>query len=413
MKFFRQNKIEMSKNSTGGLKRSLNLSLLVFYGLGIIIGAGVYVVIGDVVRIAGPAALLSFIVAGSLAFLTALCYAELASRYPEAAGAAAYVKEAFKSNQLSLLTGFLVTLVVLITAATIAHGAAFYAKIFLPLPENCIAGLIIIIFTGVSCLGVKDSVRAAAFMTVIELTGLVLAVGAGWEPVLNIFNTQTHFIPASAEAWRTVFLGAFFAFFAFTGFENLANMAEEAQGERRTIPYAILASLGISTVIYMIVALVVIAGLSSEGSTSSPGSLLSVMENSGWGLTNFFALLAMIAVSNGVLIQILMLARLFYGMARRELLPIFLSKLSNKQVPMNATLMAGSMVLISAYLLPFEALLRWSTVLTLLIFALVSSSVWAMHYRTNLPSPDFRAPCWVPPAAVFGNLGLIIIQFIL
>ncbi len=402
----------MNKNNAGGLRRSLNLSLLIFYGLGIIVGAGVYVVIGDVIRIAGPAALLSFIVAGLLAFLTALCYAELASRYPEAAGAAAYVKEAFKSDRLSLLTGFLVTLVVLITAATIAHGAAFYAKIFVSLPEGILASAIIIVFTGVSCLGVKDSVRAAAFMTVIELTGLALVVGAGWEPVLHIFNTDTHFMPANAEAWHAVFVGAFFAFFAFTGFENLANMAEEAESERRTIPYAILASLGISTAVYLIVAFVVIAGFSSGGPGPSPFSLLSVLEHSGWGLTKIFALLAMIAVSNGVLIQILMLARLFYGMAKRELLPVYFTKLSQKQVPVRATLVAGIMILVSAYLLPFEALLRWSTILTLLIFALVSSSVWVLHNRANLPSPDFRVSFWIPPAAVSGNLALIIVQFI-
>lgn len=403
----------MNRNNGQELSKSLNLSLLIFYGLGIIIGAGVYVVTGDVVRIAGPAALISFAVAGSLAFLTALCYAELASRYPEAAGAAAYVKEAFKSDRLSLLTGLLVTLVVLVTAATIAHGAAFYAKIFVPLPDNCIAGIIIVIFTGVSCLGVKDSVRAAAIMTIIELSGLFMVVGAGWNPLLDILNTQTYFFPVNAEAWHGMFVGAFFAFFAFTGFENLASMAEEAKSERRIIPYAIISSLGISTVIYVIVALIVIAGSSAEGSIAPAASLLSIMEHSGWGLTKLFAMLATIAVSNGVLIQILMLARLFYGMAKRELLPIFFSKLGKRQVPVNSTVVAGIMILVSAYVLPFESLLRWSTILTLLIFALVSVSVWITHHRTDLPPPDFKAPFWVPPIAVIGNLGLVIAQFIL
>ncbi len=402
----------MSSNEPRGLKRSLNLSLLIFYGLGIIIGAGVYVVTGDVVRIAGSAAIISFAVAGILAFLTALCYAELATRYPEAAGAAAYVKEAFKSDRLSLFTGFIVTLVVLITAATIAHGAAFYAKIFVPLPESILAGLIVIIFTAVSCLGVKDSVRAAAIMTVIELTGLLLVIGAGWEPVLNVFDTHHDFIPVTGEAWHAVLVGAFFAFFAFTGFENLANMAEEAESEGRAIPYAIFASLGISTIIYMIIALIVIAGFSSEGPALSPSSLLSVMENSGWGLTKIFAFLAMIAVSNGVLIQILMLARLFYGMAQRSLLPVWFSVLSEKQVPVRATFVAGGLVILSTSVLPFESLLQLSTTLTLLLFALVSLSVWVLHQRPVLASPSFRVAFWVPPLAVLGNIGLIMVQFI-
>ncbi len=403
----------ISRNEPRGLKRSLNLSLLIFYGLGIIIGAGVYVVTGDVVRIAGSSAIISFAIAGFLAFLTALCYAELATRYPEAAGAAAYVKEAFKSDRLSLFAGFIVTLVVLITAATIAHGAAFYAKIFFPLPTGILAGLIVVIFTAVACLGVKDSVRAAAIMTIVELTGLLLVVGAGWEPVLNIFDTHHDFIPVTTEAWHAVLVGAFFAFFAFTGFENLANMAEEAENEERTIPYAIFASLAISTIIYMIVALVVIAGFSSEKPALPPSSLLSIMENSGWGLTRIFAFLAMIAISNGVLIQILMLARLFYGMAQRGLFPIWFSILSKRQVPVRATFIAGGLIILSTSLLPFESLLQLSTTLTLILFSLVSLSVWILHQRPGLTSPGFMASFWVPPLAVLGNIGLIMVQFIL
>ena len=118
-----------------GLSRSLGLGLLVFYGLGVIIGAGVYVVIGDVIAKAGALAVCSFAVAGALAGLIALSYAELGARYPEAAGAAAYVKEAFGSDRFSQLTGFAVAIVVLISAATIARGTAGYAQAFVALPE--------------------------------------------------------------------------------------------------------------------------------------------------------------------------------------------------------------------------------------------------------------------------------------
>ena len=147
---------------TPGLSRSLGLALLVFYGLGIIIGAGVYVAVDDVVDMAGSGAVLSFIIAGVLAAFTAISYAELAVRYPESAGAAAYVKEAFGSDRLSRLTGLAVALVTLITAATIARGTAGYAQTFVALPDFAIAGFAVVLFTAIACLGVKDSVRAAA-----------------------------------------------------------------------------------------------------------------------------------------------------------------------------------------------------------------------------------------------------------
>jgi amino acid transporter len=117
--------------------------------------------------------------AGAFAGLTALAYAELGARYPEAAGAAAYVKEAFGSDRFSQLTGGAVAVVVFITTATIARGTAGYAQAFVDLPGALIAGGVVLSFTAVACLGVKDSVRTATVMTIIELTGLLLVIIAG------------------------------------------------------------------------------------------------------------------------------------------------------------------------------------------------------------------------------------------
>lgn len=391
-----------------GLKRSLGLSLLVFYGLGIIIGAGIYVVIGDVVKVAGPPAVLSFAVAGLLAGLTGLCYAELGARCPEAAGAAAYVKEAFRSDRLSQLTGFAVGAVALVSAATIAHGAADYAKEFVPLAPTLLAAAFVILFTAVACLGVKDSVRAAAIMTVIEMAGLALVVVLGAEPLSDAASQVPRLIPADMTGWSQVLAGAFLAFFAYTGFENLANMAEEAEDAQRTIPYAVLLSLGISTLIYIVVAFVAVAGPAMEGSSES--LLLSVIAHHGSSFTALFTGLAVIAVANGVLIQILMLARLFYGMAKRKLLPAGLARINGRQVPVTATLLAGGLVLISAYALSFESLLKASTTLTLCVFTAVSLALWRLKTKSS-HRPRFHVPVWIPALAVLGNIALMAAQF--
>jgi amino acid transporter len=389
------------------------LGLLVLYGLGMIIGAGVYVVIGDVMAQAGPMAVCSFALAGMFAGLVALSYAELGARYPEAAGAAAYVREAFKSDRGSQVTGAAVAAGVLISTATIARGTAGYAQAFVALPDAFIAGLVVFVFTAVACLGVKDSVRVAAVMTLIELAGLLLVISVGVTAVRDVLDHAPTLVPTTFDAWISVGAGAFLAFFAFTGFETLANMAEEAQNVGRTLPRAILLSLGISTVLYMVVALVVVAALPPTEAVSSAAPLLSIIERRGWGLSGAFAALALVAIANGVLIQILMLARLLYGMARRSLLPSQLATVGPRHIPLLATLVAGALVLIATVALPFASLLRLSTTLTLLVFVLVSLSLWRLQRRAPRQDLPFHAPRWVPVAATFGSIGLIAAQWAL
>ena len=393
-----------------GLRRSLGLALLVFYGLGIIIGAGVYVAVGDVIEAAGPLAVSSFAVAGVLAALTALSYAELGARYPEAAGAAAYVKEAFRSDQFSRITGFLVALVVLISAATIARGTAGYAHKFIALPDVVIASFFVVVFTGVSCLGVKDSARAAAIMTVIELAGLLLVISVGIGSLPELRSETEALIPKNLANWEDVLSGAFLAFFAFTGFENLANMAEEAKNVGRTLPLAILISLGVSTVLYVVVALVVVAAVPLDQAVTSPAPLLLVIGHEDW-ISTLFSGLAIVAVSNGVLIQVLVLSRLLYGMSRRHLLPVWLGLLSRQDVPVRATLVAGGLILVSTLFLPFHALLHLSTTLTLLVFALVNVSLCWLHIFQPRHDLMFRVPRPVPYLAAGADLGLILMQF--
>jgi APA family basic amino acid/polyamine antiporter len=233
------------------LRRVLGTPLLVFYGLGVIIGAGIYVLVGSVVGAAGGAAPWSFLLAGVLAGLTGLSYAELAVRFPEAAGAAAYVKEAFGSDRLSQLTGLAVAAVVIVSTASIARGSVGYVQAFASWPDAAIAGGVVLLFTAVACLGVRDSVGLAAVMTITEIGGLLLVVAAGWPALQTMPGRIGELMPGTEPAaWAGVAVGAFLAFFAFIGFENLANMAEEARDPERSLPRAILVSLGLSSLLY-------------------------------------------------------------------------------------------------------------------------------------------------------------------
>ncbi len=395
------------------LRRVLGTPLLVFYGLGVIIGAGIYVLVGSVVGAAGGAAPWSFVLAGVLAGLTGLCYAELAVRFPEAAGAAAYVKEAFGSDRLSQLTGLAVAAVVVVSTASIARGSVGYIQVFLHWPAAAIAGGLVLLFTAVACLGVRESVGLAAVMTMVEIGGLLLVVAAGW-PALQALPERIGELAPALEpgALASVAVGAFLAFFAFIGFENLANMAEEARRPERSLPRAILISLGLSTLLYALVTAVTLLALPHEELAASSAPLLLVAAEADWFSTDLFAAIALIAVANGVLIELVMLGRLLYGMARRGWLPAWLGRVHPRlRTPIPATLCGGATVFVLTVAVPFLHLVALTSTITLLVFALVNLALWRLQ-RRQPRSAGFRVPRFIPPLAALANVALTAAQFL-
>ncbi|GIK98739.1 MAG: amino acid transporter [Alphaproteobacteria bacterium] len=394
------------------LRRVLGTPLLIFYGLGVIIGAGIYVLVGTVIGAAGAAAPWAFVLAGALAGLTGLSYAELAVRFPEAAGAAAYVKEAFGSDRLSQLTGLAVAAVVVVSTASIARGSIGYVQVFLPLPGAAIAGGVVLLFTAVACLGVRESVGMAAVMTAIEVGGLLLVLAAGWQLLGAAPVRLDELVPAAPAAWAALVSGAFLAFFAFIGFENLANMAEEARDPERSLPRAILASLGISAVLYAAVTAVAILAVPAAELAASAAPLLLMARHAAWFSPEVFSAIAIVAVANGVLIEIVMLGRLLYGMARRGLLPRALAAVASRQrTPVRATILGGAVIFVLTVTLPFVSLVVVSSTITLLVFAVVNVALWRL--QTLRPrSSGFRVPRAIPPIAAVANVALATAQLL-
>ena len=326
------------------LRRSLTVGPLLFYGLAVIVGAGVYVAIASVIERAGATAPLSFLLAGIAAVMTGLCYAELASRFPEASGAAAYVKQGFGSDRAAQITGVALTLAVAIAAASIASGAVHYLSLLITLPPTALITLLVITFTLLAMAGVRESTGFAAVIGAVEILGLAVAAMAGFiaAPALDV---ATMLPSLSFGALQSVVAGAFIAFFAFIGFESLANMAEEAKDPRRTVPYSIVGAVLISTLLYVVVAAaLVFAGRGGQSPLIDlfPGSYATL-----------FATVGALAIANGVLVEIMMLARLFYGMARRRQLPAALARVHPRtRTPIEATVVAGGIVLVTALLVP-------------------------------------------------------------
>lgn len=383
------------------LRRSLTLAPLLFYGLAVIVGAGIYVAIASVIGRAGAAAPLSFLLAGAAAAMTGLCYAELASRFPEASGAAAYVKHGFGSDRAAQVTGVALTLAVAIAAASIASGAVHYLSLLIGLPPLVLIALLVATFTLLAIAGVRESVGFAAVIGAVEILGLVVAAGVGFlaAPSFDV----TAMLPANFTAWQGVVAGAFLAFFAFIGFESLANMAEEAKDPRRTVPYSIVGAVLISTLLYVVVAAaLVFAGRGGQ----SP--LIDLFQGT---QATLFAAVGALAIANGVLVEIIMLARLFYGMARRHQLPAVLGRVHPRtRTPIEATALAGGIVLATAMLFPFERLLALANALTLGIFAVVDIALWRIQRRHPAGEGVFAVPRWVPPVAAALAVGLIVAE---
>ena len=384
------------------LRRVLGTPLLALYGIGVIVGAGIYVLVGAVIGEAGSLAPWSFVLAGILAGLTGLSYAELAVRFPEAAGAAAYVKEAFGSDRLSRLAGFAVVVVVVVSTASIARGSIGYVQVFASVPGSLIAGGVVALFTLVACLGVRESVGVGAAMTLIEIGGLLLVIAAGVPSLLSLPVHVDELMPWPA-GWASIGIGAFLAFFAFLGFENLANMAEEARVPERSLPRAILLSLGICTLLYTVIALVVVLTLRPDMLAASQTPLLDVTAGAGWFSPEAFAGIAIVAVVNGVLLELIMLGRLLFGMARRGWLPAGLGATSPRHIPIRATLLGGGIVFAITVAVPFASLVAATSTITLLVFAGVNLALWRLQ-QSRPRSEGFRVPRLIPPLAAVLNL---------
>jgi APA family basic amino acid/polyamine antiporter len=384
---------------TPTLLRVLSFWPLVLYGLSVIVGAGIYVAIGAVISRAGDAAPLSFLLAGIAASLTGLCYAELAGRFPDASGAAAYVMHGFGSKRMAQLVGAAVIVSVVISAAAILQGMTTYLAVLVPLPTTTLDISMCILFTAIAMSGVRETVTLAALLGTIEIGGLLAVALTGFvqAPDYDLGGM----IPLTASQWKGVLAGGFIAFFAFLGFESLANMAEEVKDPHRTLPRVILTTLCASIALYMIVAVAVVLA-----DRQGAHALIGLFQNE--AAMPLFVVAAGIAVGNGALIEIVMLSRVVYGMARNKQLPTILARVEQRtRTPVIATVFVGILVLCAGLALSFEHLLVLTNVLTLAIFSVVDLALWRVHAIREIAHPAFKVPRWLPLAAAAVSLILV------
>jgi amino acid transporter len=394
------------------LRRTLSLPLIMFYGLGNILGAGIYVLIGQVVAHAGGFAPLSFLLASLLACLTAFSYAELSARYPQSAGEAVYVQEGLGLPALSVMVGLLIVLAGVVSAATILRGFTGYLQVFLPVPEAPSILLLVLLLGGLAAWGIAESVRVAALITVVEIAGLLLVLYVAAPAVLAAEAAWPDFAPLmNGGAWYGIFLGGFLAFYAFIGFEDMVNVAEEVRRPEHNLPRAIVLALLVATLLYLLVALAAVIAVPADRLAASDAPLAWLYQYLTGREPVAITLISMFAVINGALIQIIMSSRVCYGMARRRWLPAVFGRINaGTRTPLFATLVVSMAVLVMALWLPIGTLAKSTSYFLLLVFALVNLSLWRLKRSSPAPSGIIHVPLWVPAAGCVTSTLFVAVQ---
>ena len=327
--------------SSSGLKRTISLFQATVFGIGLILGAGIYSIIGEAAGIAGNTVWISFIIAGLLALVIGLSYAELSSLFSRSAAEYLFVRAAFENEFLSLTVGCIVIFVIVCSAASVAVGFSGYMSIFIPyIPEIIIAIILIILLSMINFYGISESINLNILFTFIELIGLLFIIIAAFV-YGNVYNTNYFEVPiySSSILHPNLIIGLIFSavgliFFAFFGFENIVNIADETKSPNKTIPKALMISIVVTSVIYILVAISAISLVGWHDLYLSKAPLAKAAEKASGTLgTLILSIIALFATSNTVLMMLISGSRLIYGISNdvKSTLPSILSKIHSKR----------------------------------------------------------------------------------
>lgn len=394
------------------LKRCINYPLLTFYGLGTIIGAGIYVLLGKVVDHAGYSAPLAFLIASVVAGFTAFTYGELSSRLPRSAGEALYVSQAFHWRWLSIITGYSIVAIGIVSSATIANGFVGYLEYFIQLPPWLVIVILVSLLGTIAAWGISESVKLATIITLLELAGLLIVLIAAGDALSDLPEKYPLMLPSGEIfAMEGLFLAAFLAFYAFIGFEDMVNVAEEVEDAPRTLPKAILTALVVSTLLYISVAVVAVLAMPPDVLGKSEAPMLDIIQQRTSIPPVIISAISLVAIVNGALVQIIMATRVLYGMSRQGMsLAIFQQVHPKTRTPLWSTLIVTLAVLTMALWFPLVTLAAITSFITLIIFALMHLSLLRIKFRGD-PDNGVSYPIWIPIIGFIVTVLLVALQY--
>ncbi|GHE36120.1 amino acid transporter [Streptomyces longispororuber] len=391
------------------LRKTLTTTLLYFFILGDVLGAGVYVLVGQVAAESGPAVWLPLAVALGLAMLTAASYAELATRFPRAGGASHYTTLAY-GPFVGFLAGFCMLAAGVVSVAALARGfAGDYLAEFVTLPVALVAFVFLGALALLNLRGIKESTRANVVATVVEVGGLVLVIALGAWVLARGDGDLGRLTEVGTEGSgpvAAVLSGAVLAYYSFVGFETSVNVAEETRDPRRSYPRALFGALLTAGLVYVLVGCVAAAAVPTHTLVDSSGPLLEVVKEAGGVPPRVFSVIALVAVANGALLTGIMSSRLAFGMARDGLLPGVLTRvLPGRRTPWAAIAVTAALSLLLALTGSVATLASTLVLLLLVVFFLVNTAALVLR-RVPADRDHFRAPTVLP---VLGALSCVVL----
>ena len=381
--------VKAKKSKKPKLKRSLSLFHVTMYGIGIILGAGIYALIGEAAGLAGNALWISFVLGAVIASFTGLSYAELGSMYPKEAAEFVYTKKAFKRQQLSFLLGWLIIFIGVVAAATVSLGFGNYLSSMTGVNPILAGGGLIVALSLLNFWGIEQSARANILFTLVELSGLLIIIFLGFT-YGNMGSTDLFFSPTGFSG---IFAGAILIFFAYIGFEDVVNVAEETKDPRRAIPLALFISIAVTTIIYILVSIASVSLLPWETLAASAAPLADVAESAVPGFSSLLSIIALFATANTVLIIMIVQSRMVYGMARERSLPKFLGRIHHvRRTPWISIFLIMFVALAFISIGNIRTIAEVTNFGVFVTFILVNSALIVLRYRQPRTRRPFRVP---------------------
>jgi APA family basic amino acid/polyamine antiporter len=385
--------------------------MLIFFVIGDVLGAGIYALVGEVGAKTGGAIWAAFLLALLLALFTAFAYAELVTKYPRAAGAALYVNRAFGRPFFTFMVAFAVVASGVASAATIARAfGGDYLSAFVSLPVAATGIAFIIAISLINLRGIRESMRFNFVLTTIEVAGLLLVIVIGAAALGDGLGNPGRALEFRDGSSVMVALlgGAGLAFFALLGFEDSVNLAEETRRPRVDFPWALFGGLIVAGVIYLLVTVIASMVVPTGTLASSDGPLLEVTSAGPLAVPDrVFSLIALFALANGALINLIMASRLLYGMAGEGIIPKALGRVHpSRHTPWVAIAVTAGATVVLLLTGEIGELADTTVLLLLIVFASVNVSVLVLRKET-VAQPHFRSPTVMPVIGMLVSVALM------
>jgi len=408
-----------------GLRRSITGRQLFFYTLGDVLGSGIYVLIGLVAAAVGGAFWIAFAIGVTIAAITGAAYAELVTKYPQAAGAALYVNKAFGNTALTFMTTVSFLAASFAATGSLATGfSSYFATLWEGPPALLVSLVFLLALVVVNFIGITESVVLNMLMTFVEVAGLLIVMVIG---VWYIAQGDADFgvlvdISVAGNPALAILAGIAFSFFAMTGFENTANVAEETIDPRRSFPRSLVGGMVVAGVVYVLVSMAAALTVPTDQLASSDAALLEVVKQgilpfSTDFMTTLFSIIALIAITNTTLVTVVTQPRILYGMAKEDVVPGVFAKIhATRRSPWVGLLFSGAVVAALLIVGHFfqtgggidlvNRLALVTVVLLLAIYALVIVACLKLRGRDE-DEDTFRANTPLLIVGLVGNLAIL------